>query len=110
MGLYTKIELRGLLRGDFKSQQEGFEVMRRNGVINAEEWRALVDMTPMPADVGGDKYVMQSQNTTLEQLGKEPPPPASPASAPAAPSHDEALAQSEIDRMAEEAADAEAAA
>jgi HK97 family phage portal protein len=110
MGLYTKIELRGLLRGDFKSQQEGFEVMRRNGAINAEEWRALVDMPPMPAGAGGDKYVMQSQNTTLEQLGKEPLPPATPASDPAAPSPDEALAQSEIDRMAEEAADAEAAA
>ena len=106
-GLYTKIELRGLLRGDFKTQQEGFEVMRRNGALNADEWRELVDMPPMPAGVGGDKYVMQSQNTTLEQLGKEPVAP-SPA-APVAPSPDETHAQSEIDRMAEEAANAEAA-
>lgn len=95
-GLYTKIELRGLLRGDFKSQQEGLEIMRRNGLINGDEWRELVDMAPMITGAGGDKYIVQSQYTTLERIGEEPEPvdpPAPPA---------EQAAQAEIDVMAEE--------
>lgn len=71
MGLYTKINERALLRGDFKTQQEGFEVMRRNGIINADEWRELLDMNPMPAGAGGDLYVMQQQNWPLSKLGTE---------------------------------------
>lgn len=71
-GMYTKINLRGLLRGDFKSQQEGLEIMRHNGVISADDWRDFTDMNAMPKGVGGDKYTMQSQYTTLEQVGVVP--------------------------------------
>lgn len=74
-GYVTKMNMRGLLRGDFKSQNEGFEVARRNGVINADEWRAYLDMAPMKTGAGGDKYVMQSHNTTLERIGEEPVDP-----------------------------------
>lgn len=74
---YTKMNLRGLLRGDFKSQQDGFEVMRRNGVLSADEWRDYVDMNKMPAGTGGDKYTMQLNNTTLEQIGEDAPEPTS---------------------------------
>lgn len=73
-GLFTKIELRGLLRADFKSQNEGLQIMRQAGVISADEWRELVDMNPMPAGSGGEKYTMQQQYTTLEHIGEEPPP------------------------------------
>lgn len=69
-GYYTKMNLRGLLRGDFKSQQEGLEVLRRNGALSADEWRALLDMNAMPAGAGGDKYVMQAHNTTLDRIGE----------------------------------------
>ena len=68
-GMVTKIELRGLLRGDFKSQQEGLEVLRRNGIINADEWRDLTDMGPMPDGAGGDKYIVQGQMIPLERVG-----------------------------------------
>lgn len=98
-GLYTKIELRGLLRGDFKSQQEGFEVMRRNGVLNAEEWRELTDMAPMGEASGGEKYIVQSQYTTLDKVGEEPVTPPQPAIAE--PDADEAAAQAELEEMAE---------
>jgi HK97 family phage portal protein len=99
-GLYTKIELRGLLRGDFKSQQEGFEVMRRNGIVNGDEWRELSDMSPMPAGAGGDKYIVQSQYVPLDRVGEK----LEPASQPVPPS--ESAAQDEVDLMAEEEADA----
>lgn len=71
-GLYTKMNLRGLLRGDFKSQQEGFEIMRRNGALSADEWRDLIDMNEMPGGAGGDKYTIPVNYTTLERLGEEP--------------------------------------
>lgn len=77
--LYNKMNLRGLLRADFKSQQEGFEIMRRNGVINADEWRDLSDMNEMPEGAGGDKYIVQAHNTTLEKIGEEPVEPPAPA-------------------------------
>jgi HK97 family phage portal protein len=100
LGFYTKMNLRGILRGDFKSQQEGLEVMRRNAIISANEWRDLVDMNEMPAASGGDKYVMQAHNTTLDRIGEEvaPEPPAPPET----PDPVEALAMTMIERMAEE--------
>jgi HK97 family phage portal protein len=82
LGFYTKMNMRALLRGDFKTQQEGFEVMRRNGTLNANEWRELVDMDPMDDEDGGSKYVMQSNNTTLEMIGEPPALPGAGASAP----------------------------
>lgn len=71
-GFYTKMNLRALLRGDFKSQQEGLEIARRNGVLNGDEWREFLDMNALPDGAGGDKYVMQSQYTTVERIGEEP--------------------------------------
>ena len=96
-GLFTKIELRGLLRGDFKTQQDGFEVMRRNGIINADEWRELTDMGPMPNDAGGDKYIVQGQMIPLEDVGEVassmPNQPTSPAPAePEDPEEEQAAA------------------
>lgn len=73
---FTKIDLKGLLRGDFKSRQEGLQLMRRNGVINANEWRRLEDMDEIGKD--GDKYIVEGNMTTLEAVG------AQPAAAPAA--------------------------
>jgi HK97 family phage portal protein len=70
MGFYVKFDLKGLLRGDFKSRQEGLQVMRRNGVINALEWRELEDMGPMPA-TGGEKYIVEGNMTTLQKVGEE---------------------------------------
>jgi HK97 family phage portal protein len=86
--LYTKLELRGMLRGDFKSQQEGFAIMRHNGALNADEWREYVDMKPMPAGSGGDKYTMQEQYTELAKIGEEPPVTSGAAPAPS-PSNDD---------------------
>lgn len=74
-GLYNKMNLRGLLRADFKSQQEGLDIMRRSGVINADEWREMIDMNEMPDGSGGEKYIVQMNNTTLERLGEDPPGP-----------------------------------
>lgn len=67
--LFTKMDLKGLLRGDFKSRQEGLQVQRRNGVINANEWRRLEDMDEIGPD--GDKYIVEGNMTTLEAVGEQ---------------------------------------
>lgn len=73
-GCYTKMDLKGLLRGDFKSRQEGLQIQRRNGVINANDWCRLEDMPEIgPA---GDKYIVEGNMTTLDAIGEEPPAPA----------------------------------
>ncbi len=81
-GYVTKMNLRALLRGDFKSQNEGLKIAREAGVMNGDEWRGYLDMGPMPAGTGGDKFIVQSHNTTLERIGEEVTPPAPPALPP----------------------------
>jgi HK97 family phage portal protein len=82
-GLYTKMDLKGLLRGDFKSRQEGLQIMRRNGVINANDWARLEDMDEIgPA---GDKYIVEGNMTTLDAVGQSPSPAPAPREEPEAP-------------------------
>ena len=56
-GYFVKLDLKGLLRGDFKSRMEGLQIMRRNGVITANDWAALEDMKQMKHYVICDKVV-----------------------------------------------------
>lgn len=72
-GYYTKMNMAALLRGDFKSQAEGFQIYRNLGVVNADEVREKLDLNKLPAGEGGDKYIVQGQYTTLDRIGEEPP-------------------------------------
>jgi HK97 family phage portal protein len=67
--LYTKFNERALLRGDAKSQNEALQIQRRNGVINANEWRELMDMNRR-GDPGGDQYIVEG-NMSLND-GRNP--------------------------------------
>lgn len=96
-GYYTKINLMGLLRGDFKSQAEGFRIYREMGVVNGNEIRERIDFNPMAGE-GGDKYTMQSQYTTLERIGEDDPEPA-PAAMPENAAQDDADALATAERV-----------
>lgn len=78
-GLTARFNLSATMRGDYKSRQEGLQVQRRNGVINANEWRDLEDMNPR-ADPGGDQYVVESNMAIQDgrDLQPAPTPPAKP--------------------------------
>lgn len=80
-GLYCKYNMASLLRADFKTQQEGLQIQRRNGIINGDEWREFLEMNPI-ADGTGQKYTIEGNMTTMEKVGEDPPAPA--AAAPAA--------------------------
>lgn len=75
---YVKYNLAALLRGDAKAQAEVLEIERRNGVTNADEWRALKDENPLP-DKQGEVYIVPMNMIPLNQMMKEPEPPADPA-------------------------------
>lgn len=72
-GFYFAFQAAGLMRGDYKSRQEGLQIQRRNGVINADEWRALEEMNPMAGE-GGDVYVVEANMAKLESVGEAPEP------------------------------------
>lgn len=54
---YVKYSLEQLMRGDPKMQAEILEIERRNGILNADEWRALNDENPLPDKLGQDYYM-----------------------------------------------------
>lgn len=54
----------GLLRGDNKSRNEALAIMRQNGVITVNEWRAIENMNPVE---GGDT---RFEPLNMVQVGK----------------------------------------
>lgn len=79
-GLYTKLNLNALMRGDAKSRGEYYQLMRQIGAFSVNDILALEDMNPIGPE--GDKRVMQSQFTTLERIGEEPTSPEPPSDPP----------------------------
>lgn len=73
-GFFTDIDLRGLMRGDAKARGEYYQMMRNTGAYSVNQ--ILVAEGENPIGPEGDKRVMQSQYTTLERIGEEPPPAA----------------------------------
>ena len=77
-GYVLRFNLSAMMRGDYKSRQEGLQIQRRNGIINADEWRDLEDMPPRD-DPGGKQYIVEA-NMALQDgrdLPVRPPPPTS---------------------------------
>ena len=58
-GLTVRFNLSALMRGAYKDRQEGLQIQRRNGVINANEWREIEDMNPRD-DAGGSQYIVEA--------------------------------------------------
>ncbi len=76
-GFFTKLDLKGLLRGDFASRMAGYQIGAQLGVYSPNDIRSLEDMNPIGAQ--GDKRMVPLNMTTLEKLGEEPAKPASAA-------------------------------
>ncbi len=73
---FLEFLLESLLRGDAKKQAETYEIKRRNGIWNADEWRARDNENPLPDGIG-QKYILPGGFGDLAQLGA--PPAAKPA-------------------------------
>jgi HK97 family phage portal protein len=89
--------LEGLLRGDSQARAAYLQTMRQNGALNADEWRAYDNLNPIP----GGKGKIYWQPVNMQELGKEPEPPAPPP----APLPPEDSAEEEDEDMTDEADD-----
>lgn len=69
-GVIIRFNLDAIQRADFKSRQEGLQVQRRNGVINANEWREAENRNPIDEADGGEKYIVEGNMTPTEKVGE----------------------------------------
>lgn len=73
-GVIIRFNPDAVLRGDFKQRQDGLQIMRQNGVINANEWREREDMNPR-TDEGGEAYYEQGPSGQQPSNAAESDPP-----------------------------------
>ena len=55
---FFKFNVEGLLRGDYQSRMNGYATARQNGWMSANDIRELENMDKIPADEGGDLYLV----------------------------------------------------
>lgn len=65
----VKFNVDGLLRGDYASRMNGYAVGRQNGWLSANDIRELENMNRIPAEEGGDEYLINGNMTKLKDAG-----------------------------------------
>lgn len=58
---HAKFDTEALTRADFLTRQQGLQIMRSAGVINANEWRQREGMNPRTDDAGDDYIISSAQ-------------------------------------------------
>jgi len=71
-GYYIRFNIDGLLRGDYKSRQEGLAIQRQNGVINADDWRRREEINPI-GGVAGGAYLVNGNMISTETAVRQQP-------------------------------------
>ena len=69
-GLFIEHNVDGLLRGDAKTRAEVNHVKRNDGVINADEWRALENQNPI-GGYEGSVYLVQGAMIPVSSAGQQ---------------------------------------
>ena len=67
--LFIKFNVDGLLRGDYQSRMNGYAIARQNGWMSANDIRELENLDRIPADQGGDLYLVNGGMTKLADAG-----------------------------------------
>ena len=98
-GYSAKFVLDGLLRGDQQSRYAAYSVGKQNGFLSANDIRELEDQNPIPADQGGDTYMVQLNMTPAGMLGQSEPAPASASGARALPPGETRVAGTPTSRL-----------
>jgi HK97 family phage portal protein len=68
--IFARHNVKGLLRGDHKSRSDAYATMRQNGVVNANEWRAVEDLPPIAGD-DGTRYLVNGTMIPISQAGQK---------------------------------------
>ena len=66
---FVKLNVDGLLRGDYQSRMAGYSVGRQNGWLSANDIREMEDLNLIPREEGGDLYLINGNMTKLEDAG-----------------------------------------
>ena len=66
---FVKFNLEGLLRGDYQSRMSGYAIGRQNGWMSANDIRELENLDRIPAEDGGDLYLINGNMLPLRDAG-----------------------------------------
>lgn len=67
--LFFKFNVEGLLRGDYQSRMNGYATARQNGWMSANDIRELENMDKIPAEQGGDLYLINGSMLPMQNAG-----------------------------------------
>jgi HK97 family phage portal protein len=67
--VFIKFNVDGLLRGDYSSRMNGYATARQNGWMSANDIRELENLDRIPAELGGDLYLINGAMTKLQDAG-----------------------------------------
>lgn len=65
---FVKFNVQGLLRGDYQSRMQGYATARQNGWMSANDIRELEDLDRIPAEDGGDLYLVNGNMLPLKTI------------------------------------------
>ncbi len=66
---FVRFNVEGLLRGDYQSRMTGYSIARQNGWMSTNDIRELENLDRIPAEDGGDLYLINGNMLTLAQAG-----------------------------------------
>ena len=66
---FVKFNVEGLLRGDYQSRMNGYATARQNGWMSANDIRELENLDRIPAEAGGDLYLINGNMLPLADAG-----------------------------------------
>ena len=66
---FFKFNVEGLLRGDYQSRMNGYATARQNGWMSANDIRELENLDRIPAEDGGDLYLINGNMLPLVHAG-----------------------------------------
>lgn len=63
---FLKLNVDGLLRGDYQSRMTGYSIGRQNGWLSTNDIREMENMNLVPVEEGGDLYLINGNMTKLK--------------------------------------------
>ncbi len=66
---YVSFNVEGLLRGDYQSRMNGYATARQNGWMSANDIRELENLDRIPAEDGGDLYLINGNMLPMGNAG-----------------------------------------
>lgn len=66
---FVKLNVDGLLRGDYQSRMTGYSIGRQNGWLSSNDIREMENMNLIPDSEGGNLYLINGNMTKLKDAG-----------------------------------------